>query len=324
MSDAFASQSALDPDRPWITDNEQIPANMNWFSTLFNPMGKSPTLHFTRAWTLLFMLQLMCVVGIPLGLGIVSLTGADTSGASVFTLYLTAIIFIVTTFLSFVIHCRRLNDAGKLNIRAFIILVPLIAASVMFFAQVQQKSVEFDELYAERGVYLADPEAWEERQREQRRKAQEKERAEREAFLLPMRLAGVMVDMNVNDDPAANKLLSTERAEYLSSPEVWRARQDQARREIYEAREAAKEATEASGEGQNRGRRGGGGGWDQGPTADKELPSQEEFILRPNMSVFQSVIMPISALIMLWSLLWVARVPYFGGKGQGASDAFGA
>ncbi|MEM9938126.1 MAG: hypothetical protein AAFZ91_09585 [Pseudomonadota bacterium] len=317
MSDAANYENALDPERPWITDQRQLPANMNWFSTLFNPMGKSPTLHFTRAWTLLFMLQLMCVVGIPLGLGIVSLTGADTSGASAFTLYLTAIIFIVTTFFSFVIHTRRLNDASKLNIRAFIILVPLIAASVMFFTQVQQKSVEFDELYAERGVYLADPAAWEERQREQRRKAQEEERAEREAFLLPVRLAGVVIDMNVNDDSAANALLSSERAEYLRSPEVWQARQDQARREIHEAREAAKEAAEASGEAQNRGRRGGGGrgGWDQGPTADKELPSQEEFILRPNMGVFQQVIMPISALIMIWSLLWVARVPNFGGKG---------
>ena len=59
MSDAIASQSALDPDRPWITDANQLPSKMNWLDTFFNPTGKTPTLHFTRAWTVLFMAQVV-------------------------------------------------------------------------------------------------------------------------------------------------------------------------------------------------------------------------------------------------------------------------
>lgn len=270
MSDTLRQDIALDPDRPWITDERQLPGSMNWFSTLFNPAGKSPTLHFTRAWTLLFMLQLFCVFGLSFIIGVVSLTGADTGGFSLFQLYLTAVVFVVTTVISFVIHCRRLNDAGKINIRAFVILIPLLIATAAFVSQVQGKAAEYQELYAERSEYLADPEGWETQKLEARRKAQEERVAE----------------------------------------EAARA-----------ASENDEEGAQGDRGGQNRGGQRGRGGQSDGPSADKELPSQEEFILRPNVGVFQQYIMPISAFIMIWSLLWVARVPYFGGKGQEQTDA---
>ena len=59
MSDS--TTTVLDRKRPWLTDERELPANMNWLQTLFNPTGTSPRLHFTRAWTLLFMLQLLVI-----------------------------------------------------------------------------------------------------------------------------------------------------------------------------------------------------------------------------------------------------------------------
>lgn len=45
--------------------------------------------------------------------------------------------------------------------------------------------------------------------------------------------------------------------------------------------------------------------------ADSKLPSQIGFVLEPNLGAIQNTIIPISFLIMIWSLLWVARKPTF-------------
>ena len=66
MSDAISSQTAIDPDRPWITDPEQDPARMSWLDTFLNPTGESPKLHFTRAWSLLFFAGVLAWPGFGL------------------------------------------------------------------------------------------------------------------------------------------------------------------------------------------------------------------------------------------------------------------
>ena len=264
MSDAFASQSALDPDRPWITDNEQLPTRMSWFDTFFNPTGKSPKLHFTRAWTVLFFIGLIGWAGFGFIIFMIGVAGGDADGINTAHKYFIAIIMALTSVLSYVIHSRRLNHAGKVSLRALIVLVPLILASVMFMGAIAGKSAQYDRLYEQRAEFLADPEAWREARLEERRKAQE---------------------------------------------EAEKARLEAA------AAEAAGEAGEAGEQNSQRGQRGqrggGQGNWNRGPNPENPLPSKEAFIVRPNLGAFSMTIMGFNTLIMIWSLLWVARVPNF-------------
>ena len=64
MSDATASQTALDPERPWITNEEDLPVRMSWFQTFLNPAGETPKLDFTRGWTVLFFAGLLSWMGL--------------------------------------------------------------------------------------------------------------------------------------------------------------------------------------------------------------------------------------------------------------------
>lgn len=270
MSDAIASQPSLDPNRPWITDDEELPARMNWLDTFFNPAGKSPKLHFTRAWTVLFFTGVLAWFGVGFMIFIFGAAGADTTGMSIFHGYLIAVVLAITSLLSYVIHTRRLNHAGKISLRAIIVLVPLIVGAVAFTGGVAGKAAEYDKLYQQRAEYLADPGAWRDARLQERRDAQ--------------------------------------------------AEAEKARLEAEEAR-ANSENGEADGDANSgqrgqRGQRGGGGpgGFNQGPNPENPLPSKEAFIVRPNLGAFYMPIAGLSALIMIWSLLWVARVPNFGRK----------
>ncbi|HCJ19304.1 MAG TPA: hypothetical protein DHV57_18000, partial [Hyphomonas sp.] len=49
------TMTPIDAHRPWIRDERDDPARMDWFQTLFNPMGMTGKLHFSRAWTFMFM-----------------------------------------------------------------------------------------------------------------------------------------------------------------------------------------------------------------------------------------------------------------------------
>ena len=160
MSDASNNIDALDPQRPWITDARQLPSRMNWLDAMFNPTGKSPKLHFTRVWTVCFFLQLLIVV-VPFGVGIVaSLAGGDPKPIQTFGVYATPIVFIVTTYISFVAHSRRLNDAGKTSILAVLVLLPLLAGMALSFMGIMKSAEAYDKLYAERAIYLENPDAW--------------------------------------------------------------------------------------------------------------------------------------------------------------------
>lgn len=265
MSDATASQNAIDPNRPWIVDEEESPARMNWLGTLFNPAGKSPKLHFTRAWTVLFFTGVFAWLGVGAVISILGIAGADTSDLTALHGYIIAVALAVTSLCSFVIHSRRLNHAGKISLRALVVLVPVIVGAVMFLGGVTQKAAEYDELYAERAEFLADPSAWREAQLEERR---------------------------------------------VEQTEAEKKRQE----------EEAAQAANGDGEGaeENRGNRGGQGrggpqgDWNQGPSADNPLPSKQEFIVQPNLGAFNMPIVLMNTLLMIWSLLWVARVPNFG------------
>ncbi len=251
MSELASPENVLDPERPWIEDPRDLPSGLNWLQTLFNPSGTSSKLHFTRAWTVLFFAQFLIVV-LPFFIAfIVGLAGGDGGPITTAGLYASPLVFLVTTIMSFVIHCRRLNDAGKSFVWAVPIVIALFAAIGIFTMGLSQKAAEYDELYQERAVYLEDPRAWQESQLEKRREEQA---------------------------------------------------------EAAKAREEAQASGEETGQ---QGRQGGGnrGDWNRGPSADQDLPGQVEFILRPNAGAVQMVLIPFGALMMLLSLLWIARLP---------------
>ena len=263
MSDATASQNALDPDRPWIVNEEELPSRMSWLDTLFNPTGKSPKLHFTRAWTALFFAGLFAWVGFGFIISILGIAGAETAGLSAFHGYFIAAVLAITSICSYVIHTRRLNHAGKLSLFSVIVIIPLILAALAFMGGMAGKAAEYDELYKARGEFLDNPAAWREARLDEQREQQ--------------------------------------------------AEAEKARQEAEAAREAGEEGEEGQGSNENRGQQGGGqGNWNQGPSAENPLPSKESFIVRPNLGTFNFIIVACTTLIMIWSLLWVARVPNFG------------
>lgn len=184
MSDAISSQAPIDPDRPWITAEDGDPARMNWLDTFINPAGESPKLHFTRAWTILFFAGVLAWPGFGLASFIAGAAGMDTSGLSAFHGYLIAVVLGVSSVLSFVIHSRRLNHAGKSSLWAIIILIPLALGALLFLGGVSSKAAQYQDLYEQRAEYLEDPAAWREARLDERRKAQaeaEQARLEREA-----------------------------------------------------------------------------------------------------------------------------------------------
>jgi uncharacterized membrane protein YhaH (DUF805 family) len=136
------SSAMIDPHRPWILDRRDDPAAMNWLQTLFNPMGKSSKLHFSRAWTFMFMGRLLlyivptCVVAVLAVAGVQTAIlnkPVDLGPVPVSTLLVPFVVFVlVTEYTSFVAHIRRLAEAGRSTLLAGIVLIPLILAMLAF------------------------------------------------------------------------------------------------------------------------------------------------------------------------------------------------
>jgi uncharacterized membrane protein YhaH (DUF805 family) len=299
MSDTSANQGALDPKRPWIEDESQLPSKMSWMNTLFNPTGKTTKLHFTRAWTLLFFTQFLVffAIGIML-LSVASMLGADTTGASVVFTYIAAIVFIVTTLMSFVIHARRLNHAGRASGWALVVLIPLLAALAQFTFGVIDSAQKYQEKYEARAAYIEDPITWEAKHLEVRREEQAKEKKKQEdakaneiARLTPQ--ASLVIAKAKRkaekEKEAAEKAAAEERAK--AEAENPKPKED----------EAAKEEDEEP---------------EFDDDADSPLPKMSAFVLESNLAAIPTTIIALSFPVMLWTLLWVARAPLLGAQYQ--------
>jgi uncharacterized membrane protein YhaH (DUF805 family) len=136
------SPALIDPHRPWILDRRDDPATMNWLQTLFNPMGKSSKLHFSRAWTFMFMGRLLLYIVPTCVVAVLAVAGVQTAilnkpvnlgPVPVPTLLVPFVVFVlVTEYTSFVAHMRRLAEAGRSTLLAGIVLIPLILAMLAF------------------------------------------------------------------------------------------------------------------------------------------------------------------------------------------------
>ncbi|MEO1643387.1 MAG: DUF805 domain-containing protein [Pseudomonadota bacterium] len=186
---------------------------MRWFDTLFNPTGTSGKLEFTRAWTVLFFIQLSIVVIIPFVAAVAGLLGAESGAVTRFVLYASPVVFIVTTICSYIIHTRRLRDASKPSWLAILILLPLIAGIFSFSQGIAGKSAAYDELYQERQLYLTDFPAYQEKKAEAEKEAAEKaaqrareaEKREAEEAERLANLPACPVDPDADDNEGQNQ-----------------------------------------------------------------------------------------------------------------------
>ena len=139
MSD---SPTVIDPHRPWILDKRDDPAAMNWIQTLFNPMGQSSKLHFSRAWTFMFMGRVLLYIVPTFVVAIIGIAGVKTDAFNspvnlgplpVPAMLVPFVLFVfLTEYTSFVAHMRRLAEAGRSTLLAGIVLLPLILGMVGF------------------------------------------------------------------------------------------------------------------------------------------------------------------------------------------------
>ena len=149
---------AVDPARPWIRDERDAPAEMNWRNTLLNPFGKTYKLHFTRAWTFMFLGRVLLYI-VPSFLAMIAgVAGVNTEGlnAPVSLLLFSvpavllpfAVFTLVTEYTSFVVHMRRLAEAGRSVFMAVIVLVPLLLGLIAYALGTQSGAAQYRQMHS--------------------------------------------------------------------------------------------------------------------------------------------------------------------------------
>ncbi|MCA8902540.1 MAG: hypothetical protein KDA53_14965 [Hyphomonas sp.] len=151
--------TAIDPHRPWIRDVRDDPGAMNWPQILFNPTGSSPKLHFTRAWTFMFMGRLLLFIVPVFSVFVASLAGADLGGLwepveflilPIPELLVPFFLFtVVTELTSWVAHTRRFNESNRSPLMAMIVLIPLFLALVGFSVGAMGGMKQFEQMQAD-------------------------------------------------------------------------------------------------------------------------------------------------------------------------------
>ena len=150
--------AAIDPHRPWIKDKRDNPHEMKWLQVFFNPLGPSPKLHFTRAWTFMFLGRVLLLVVPVFTVLIATLAGADLAIAwkpikalvlPVPALLVPFFLFtLVTELTSWVAHVRRLHEAHRSPLLAMIVLIPLILGLIAFSLGAQGGIKQYEQMHS--------------------------------------------------------------------------------------------------------------------------------------------------------------------------------
>ncbi|MEO0884210.1 MAG: hypothetical protein AAFY34_16005 [Pseudomonadota bacterium] len=134
----------LDPDRPWISDPNDLPSRLDWFRVFLDPLGQTSRLHFTRAWTLLFFIRVAVFAVPPFIVLIFGLAGAENPDSAGLPPWGFPLAVIVTAMMSYILHRRRLLNAERTGLWAYLVLVPMIFGAAGFYSGLQQGAKEYD------------------------------------------------------------------------------------------------------------------------------------------------------------------------------------
>lgn len=143
----------IDPHRPWLRDVRDDPRAMNWAATLFNPFGETTKLHFSRAWTLMFMGRLLLYIVPAFVIAVLGIAGMKTEAfnrpVDLFLLAVPAslvpfaVFTFVTEFTSFIAHLRRFAEARRPTLLAAIVLLPLMLGLAGYAGGVTMGKAQF-------------------------------------------------------------------------------------------------------------------------------------------------------------------------------------
>ncbi|MEM9738263.1 MAG: DUF805 domain-containing protein [Pseudomonadota bacterium] len=341
-SPSNTSQTPMDPKRPWITDPREFPSAMSWAESLTNPLGETSRLHFTRAWTALFFARVIWYLGFALLAMVFAAAGAQNAGSLVPPPWAFLILVVLTILASIVLHIRRLADAKRSPLWAFLVAIPAVALIVGLFIGIQSGAKEY-------GV-ARQAAALEEQGMSTKLIAVELERDgaaklfARE-LILQSELRQLQNTGSETDGPVVDWIVER----FMSDPSIFvaalgvstplsdnqKSAIESALEDVIEEREeeaAERESGDGAIEdqGESRGRRGGGNAspevrlngeigrirreW-RGKLPDIDLAETSERGYAVNTGIESAIgfwALP-SFFVMLWSLLWVGRLPSGGG-----------
>jgi uncharacterized membrane protein YhaH (DUF805 family) len=148
----------IDPHRPWIRDVRDDPGAMNWAETLLNPLGETSKLHFSRAWTFMFLGRIALYLVPSLVVAVLGISGLapEIFSAPVNFVIVTvpavlvpfALFTVLTEFTSFVAHTRRLADAARPTWLAVIVLIPFTLGLIAYGAGTQMGAAQHRQMNA--------------------------------------------------------------------------------------------------------------------------------------------------------------------------------
>lgn len=131
-----------DPSRPWILDPEDVPARLNWMDTCFNPAGSTSRLHFTRVWTVLFLSRVLLFAGIVLFSAIFSIAAPGQIVEAPNWLF--PLFILITGLISLVIHLRRLSNAKRHRALGLVAMVPILIGGFGLLVGVGEGARNYD------------------------------------------------------------------------------------------------------------------------------------------------------------------------------------
>lgn len=327
------TDGGIDPQRPWIREPADNPASLRWLPALTNPMGETSRLHFTRVWTALFFSRLIVFL-IPVVAGaVLAGAGAKDPQAMLPPAWLFMAFVVITALGSAVLHVRRLSDARRSPLWAVLVLIPVLAAGGGFLMGANKGATDYDTVVEANGLLS---EGFDDRETALKldRPGAIKVLADETILLLEAAvleggasLDGVAerLESRANDQAGVAAILSESGIDLT-------AEQAEALTKAIEGKlEAREKAGASSADGDNepaalmtparrldeiRGeRRGVAMRWrDLIPDIKVSEISQREHAFEAALGQSQAFWAVPSFLVMLWSLLWVGRLPNGGGS----------
>lgn len=116
---------------------------MTWSDSYTDPRGATSRVHFTRAWTLLFFVRLVWWLAFSMLALVFASAGAGDPGAYLPPGWAFLVLLVVTAVASVVLHVRRLTDAQRNPLWAVLVFLPILIGGVGFVQGLGMASGEY-------------------------------------------------------------------------------------------------------------------------------------------------------------------------------------